>query len=98
MREASHAQIVVDPPSLVKFNFGVVGTAGAGKKSFTDALTKPYDLNSSDCQVNVISEEELTSVSLKNKHRDWLQACKNPIMDEVNYSPVGQLSSFLVFT
>eukprot|EP01032_Pedospumella_encystans_P025308 gene25308-28609_t len=82
MREVSHAKIVVGPPSLVKFNFGVVGAAGAGKKTFTDALTKPYDLNGSDCQVNVISEEELTRESLKKKHRDWLQACKNPTMDE----------------
>ena len=98
MREASHAKIVIGSPSLVKFNIGVVGAAGAGKKTFTDALTKPYDLNSSDCQVNVISEEQLTSVSLKNKHRDWLLANKNPTMDEVNYSPAGQLSSFLVFT
>ena len=98
MSEALHAKVVVGrPPRLVKFNFGVVGAAGAGKKTFTDALTKPYDLNGSDYQINVISEEELTRESLKNKHRDWLQACKNPTMDEVKFSPAGQLSSFFLF-
>lgn len=85
MREATVPVVTVGPPSLVKFNFVVMGVDGAGKRTFADALTEPYDLKGSDYQVSVFCAQQLTRESLRNKHRQWLDACKVPTTDEVTF-------------
>lgn len=80
--------IAVGQPNLVKFNFGVVGVTGAGKRTFAKALTEPYDLNGSHYQVDVFFAQELTNESVESKHRQWLDACKIPTTDEVTLRPI----------
>ncbi len=85
MKEVIDSKVVVgQPPCQVKFNFGVIGATGAGKRTFTKALTEPYDLIGSDYQINIMSEEELTIEALKNKHSNWIDECKIPTTDEVS--------------
>jgi len=85
MKETFESKVVVGQPLCqVKFNFGVVGATGAGKRTFTKALTEPYDLIGFDYQINVMTEEELAVEALKNKHSNWIDECKIPTTDEVS--------------
>ena len=94
MEGFSKAKVAIGRPSPVKFNFGVVGETGAGRRTFIKAFTEPYDFNHSDCQVNVVPDAELTSTSLRNKHNQWLDGYKRPATDEVTF-PLPEASNIL---
>lgn len=78
------ARVLIGRPSKVRFNFGVVGETGAGRRTFIKAFTDPYDFNHSDCEVRVVPDSDLVSGALRNKHNEWLEGYKNPATDEVN--------------
>ena len=77
------AKVMIGRPSKVRFNFGVVGETGAGRRTFIKAFTDPYDFNHADCEVHVVPDVDLVSSALRKKHNDWLDGYKNPATEEV---------------
>ena len=83
MERQIRAKVTTGRPSTVNFNFGVLGEAAAGRRTFIKAFTEPYDFDHSYCQLHVVPESELTNGALRSKHNAWLEGYKNPVTDEV---------------